>query len=178
MLACTVPDGESTRPKITLNWRGKAAPVVDLVDYVEVVLRPNPADVARLEATRCEVELVVSPWTPPAPLDECLACWKAWMHGDADRDLGAKPMGGLVGDTDGHGVDVHEQQQARDTRIAVATDAMIESMQRIHVWAIYRMCSLDTPWRFPNADLMIIGDEARQALTVKLKKNVCTSVLF
>jgi hypothetical protein len=174
MLACNVTNGEVNRPKITLKWAGRSAPVPDVI-FVDVTDAVAPPVAAAVQVVRV---LEVSPWTPPAPLDECLACWKSWMHGDADRDLGAKPMGGLAGDTDGYGVDVHEQQQARDTRIAIATDAMIESMSRIHVWAIYMLCSLATPWRFPNADLVVVGTEARELLTRKLKKNVCTSVLF
>lgn len=162
------------RPKLTLGWKGKTVPVPDIlfVDVTEAVTKPAPVAAAAVR------ELRVDPWVPPAPLDVCLACWKTWMHGDPDRDLGAKPMGGLVGDTDGHGVDAHEEQQARDTRIAIATDAMIESLDRIHVWAIYRLCSMATPWRYPNADLTLVGEDARQALLAKLKKNVCTSVLF
>lgn len=114
----------------------------------------------------------------PDGLEYCLACWKAWMHGDADRDLGAKPMGGLASDTDGYGISSAEQQQARDTRVAAATDAMIESLSRIHIWAIYRSCSVGQVWDFPNADLIAVAEEARAALTTKLKKNVCTGVLF
>ncbi len=125
---------------------------------------------------RAEVD--PSSFSKPDALDECLACWKSWMHGDGDRDLGAKPMGGLVGNADGHGVDIYEQQQAYDTRIAKATDAMIESLPRLHIWAIYTLCSMATPWRFPNADILIVGEEARAELTLKLKKKVCTSVLF
>jgi len=161
-----------TRQKITLGWRGRCAPVPEL-PLVEVSCK-LPERAASIPAS----ELRVDPWVPPAPLDECLACWKAWMHGDADRNLSAKSMGGLVGNTDGHGADIHEQQQARDTRIAVATDAMIDSLPRQQIWAIYRLCSLATPWRFPGADLVVVGEQARQALLVKLKKNVCTSVLF
>lgn len=159
------------RPKLTLNWRGKSAPVADIY-FVDVTAAPPAPTMPPRAALR------VDPWTPPAPLDLCLGLWKAWMHGDADRDLGAKPMGGLMGDTDGHGIDAHEQQQAADMRIAIATDAMIESMDRIHIWAIYKLCSIANPWNFPNADIFVMGDEARQVLAEKLKKNVCTAVLF
>jgi hypothetical protein len=176
MFACNYPEDEMARPKITLKWGGRCAPVPDVV-FVDVTEAQQV--VSAPAAAQCQPRVLrVDPWTQPAPLDECLACWKGWMHGDADRDLGAKPMGGLVGDADGHGVDMYEQQQARDTRIAIATDAMIESMQRLHIWAIYKLCSLATPWNFPNADLLSVGEEARQVLVEKLKKNVCTSVLF
>ena len=113
----------------------------------------------------------------PDGLEYCLACWKDWMAGDSDRDLGVKTMAGLAGD-DSRNVDSHEAQQANDTRIAAATDAMISSLDRIHVWAIHRSCSITSVWRFQNADLPTVAAEARDELTRKLKKNVCTSVLF
>jgi len=111
-------------------------------------------------------------------LSYCLDCWKTWMHGDADRDLGAKTMSGLVGDSDGYGVSVYEAQQVADTKIAIATDAMIDSLKPIHAWAVYKMCSIATPWNFPNADFVTVGEQARIELERKLKNNVCTSILF
>lgn len=113
----------------------------------------------------------------PDPLDYCLECWKEWMDDD-DRDLGAKTMGGLVGDSDGHGTDSIEDQRKRDHEIARATDAMIDSLSKLHVWAIYKSCSVGTPWRFPNADFATVVIEARDALVAKLKKNVCTGSRF
>ena len=120
----------------------------------------------------------VDPWTKQDPVDLCLELWKNWMAGDSDRDLGAKTMRGLSGEGDGHGGDLHEAQQANDIRIAQATNAAIYSMQRMHVWAIYRACSLTTVWRFPNASLMDVAAEARAELAVKLRKNICTALLF
>jgi hypothetical protein len=116
--------------------------------------------------------------TKPDGLDYCLDCWKAWMHGDADKDLGAKTMAGLVSDSDGYGVNVYEAQQIADARIAIATDAMIDSLKTIHSWAVYRMCSIATPWKYPNADFIVVAQEARIELERKLKKNVCTAILF
>jgi hypothetical protein len=112
------------------------------------------------------------------PLDVCLDCWKSWMAGDADRDLGAKTMGGLIGNSDGYGSDLHEAQQARDNEIAAATDAMIDSLSHLHRWAIYKLCSVATPWKYPNADLVIVGMAARESLTQKLKGNPCTRIMF
>lgn len=111
-------------------------------------------------------------------LEICLDCWKSWMAGDADRDLGAKTMSGLVGDGDGRGPDMHEAQQASDNRIAAATDAMIDSMKLIHRWAIYKSCSMATPWRFDNADFLTVAETARIDLQQKLKRNSCTGILF
>jgi len=123
-------------------------------------------------------------FTKPDGLDLCLECWKEWMAGDPDRDLGMKTMRGLAGGAeegeDGAAArqDVYEAQQAADYRIGAATDAMINSLSRIHVWAIYRSCSIASVWRFPNADMLTAAAEAKGQLTEKLKKNVCTATLF
>lgn len=113
-------------------------------------------------------------------LDTCLACWKAWMTGDQDKDLGMKTMRGLSGEEceEACAPDMHEAQQDADQRIGAATDAMINSLSRIHVWAIYRMCSITSVWKFPNADLTVVATEARDELTQKLKRNICTATLF
>lgn len=110
-------------------------------------------------------------------LETCLACWKSWMAGDADRDLGIKIMPGLVGDSVAS-PDIYEAQQEADNRIGAATDAMISSLQRIHVWAIYRACSISTAWRFPNADLPALALEAKNILESKLRSNSATAILF
>lgn len=113
----------------------------------------------------------------PDGLDLCLACWKDWMTGDQDTDLGVKTMRGLAGEGES-GPDIYEAQQVADQRIGAATDAMINSLDRIHAWAIYRSCSLASVWRFPNADFLAVAAEAKRQLTEKLKKNVCTATLF
>lgn len=116
-------------------------------------------------------------WIEPDPLDKCLDCWKIYMSSDSDRDLKAKTMP-LMGNTDGYGRDAGEEQQARDLQIGAATDAMINSLSRYHQWAISRLTGIITLWSYPNADILIVGPEARTALTEKLKKNVCTGVFF
>ena len=117
-------------------------------------------------------------WLKPEPVDYCLETWKNWMAGDSDRDLGTKTMRGLCGEGDGHGTDLHEAQQLNDTKIAQATDAMISSLSRVHIWAIYRACGLSSVWRFSSAPLASTVLEARHILAAKLRKNVCTAVLF
>ncbi len=112
------------------------------------------------------------------PFDYCICSWKEWMYGDADRDLGLKAMGGLISNADGYGTDPAEQDQARDTRIAIATDAMIDSLKLIHRWAIYESTGVATAWKFPNANLITTYEAARQELEGLLRKNVCTGVLF
>jgi hypothetical protein len=122
-------------------------------------------------------EVPVTAFTKPDGLNLCLACWKDWMTGDQDNDLGMKTMRGLAGEGEG-GPDIYEAQQAADQRIGAATDAMINSLSRIHVWAIYRSCSIASVWRFPNADFLGLAAEAKEQLTEKLKRNVCTATLF
>lgn len=116
--------------------------------------------------------------TTADPVDLCLEIWKHWMAGDSDRDLGAKTMRGLMGEGDGHGYDIHEAQQASDIKVAQATDAMISSLSRLHVWAIYRACGMATVWNFANASLVDVVMEARAELVNKLRRNICTAVLF
>lgn len=114
----------------------------------------------------------------PDGVDYCLELWKAWMGSDSDRDMGVKTMKGLAGDGDGHGYDSHEAQHASDNKIAAATDAMIDSLERLHKWAIYASCGVGTPWRFPRADLAQVSLDAKTELSAKLKKNICTATLF
>lgn len=116
----------------------------------------------------------------PDGLDLCLACWKDWMTGDQDNDLGMKTMRGLAGEQgeEDAGPDVYEAQQVADQRVGAATDAMINSLSRLHVWAIYRSCSIASVWKFPNADFTTIAAEARDELTKKLRRNICTATLF
>lgn len=159
------------REKLTLAWRGKCDPVPDIVfvdDVVPLALVVPPAAVV----------LRVDPWTAPDPLDLCLELWKAWMGSDSDRDLGAKTMRGLSGEGEGGGADLNETQHANDVRLAEAVDAMIDSMARIHIWAIYTSCSQATPWKFPHVSFVDVAIEAREDLTRRLKNNFCTAVLF
>lgn len=114
----------------------------------------------------------------PDPLDMCLDCWKSYQHGDSDRNLSAKTMHGLTGIADAYGISIEEAQQAHDSKIGAATDAMIDSMSRLHIWAIYKLCGMATPWRFDSADLLMVGPAARADLTVRLKANVACSVFF
>lgn len=167
----TIGAAEAKRPKLTLGWRGATTRLPD-VRFVEEGLEPVASIAAAAPVLR------IDPWTKPDPVDLCLELWKNWMAGDSDRDLGAKTMRGLSGEGDGHGDDLHEAQQANDIRIAQATNAAIDSLARLHVWAIYRACSLTTVWRFPNASLMDVAAEARGELATKLRKNICTAVLF
>lgn len=123
-------------------------------------------------------DVVKQAYVKPDGLETCLACWKDWMASDSDRDLGVKTMRGLVGDEMSESPNIYEAQQQEDNRIGAATDAMINSLVRIQVSAIYRACGIATAWRFPNADILAVAAEAKEELTKKLKNNVCTARLF
>lgn len=119
----------------------------------------------------------------PDGLDECLRCWVAWMHTpESAKLLDMKTQNGLVGESDGYGdeQDVHDHQRRREYEIAMATDAMIDSLTAFHRWAIYRSYNLGNgwqQWKF-KGDLGDAYAEARITLAGKLKKNVCTANLF
>lgn len=134
---------------------------------------PSGSKLRRVRKT----ELAAQSFVKADGLETCLACWKVWMARDPDRDLGVKTTRGLLGEgAPGH--DIYEAQQEADDRIGVATDAMINSLERIHVWAIYRACSITSVWRYPNADLAEVAREAKEALQTKLKTNIVTAILF
>jgi len=117
-------------------------------------------------------------WIKPDQVDYCIDCWKTWIAGDPDKDLGVKTMSMLRGLQDGYGSSADEQQQARDNRIGAATDAMIDSLGIFHRWAVYKVCGIGQVWSFPHADLAATYAAARAELEQKLRRNVCTAVLF
>jgi len=119
----------------------------------------------------------------PDGLAICLGHWSEWMHRD-DRDLGAKSQGCIKSGSEGdhEGYDVNAAAEAAESRasrqIAMATDAMIDSLERHHKAAIYRRCSISTMWRFPNMDYCETLPLAEEALKAKLSKNVACRVFF
>lgn len=118
------------------------------------------------------------PYQKPNGLQYCLECWKQWMQSD-DRDLSTSHMQLTGGDEKvAYESDVNDEQRKADGKIGAATDATIESMPRIHVWAIYRKCSITTQWNFPNASFLDVAEQAEINLTNKLKNNIATAVLF
>lgn len=122
-------------------------------------------------------EAPAAAFVKPDGLDLCLACWKEWISGDPDNDLGIKTSRGMVGEGAAR-TDIYEAQQEADERIGAATDAMINSLPRIQAWAIYRSCSIASVWKFPNANFLEVATEAKAQLIEKLKRNVCTATLF
>lgn len=169
------------RPTLTLGWRGKTTRVPD-IRYVEVIdelaaLIEPARPVARV--------LAVGPFVEVAPLDICLGHWCDWMRKD-DRDLGVKGQVGLRSDgndDDREGYDdsaaLADAAAARSSReIAMATDAMINSLDRHHKAAIYRRCNITSVWRFPLMDFVVTLPLAEEALIEKLSKNVATRAFW
>lgn len=123
----------------------------------------------------------IDAWIQPDGFDICLQCWKEYMQSD-DRDLSASRMLLQAGDTaslaSGYESDPYSEQRKADYRIGEATDAMIDSLSRLHIWAIYKGYGIGQVWNFPNADFIQTLAAAKSELEKKLKKNVATSTKF
>lgn len=177
-LAANLMDIEvTTRPKLTLKWRGKTTPVPDITFFDVTEPKAPPALPARHVLT-------VEPFDELSPLQICLNHWTSWMKCD-DRDLGAKGQTGIRSgaDEDHEGYDdggyAAEAAADRDSReIATATNAMIFSMPQYLRAAIFRRCNVATVWRFPNMDFAVALPEAEAMLIEKLSKNIATRAFF
>lgn len=110
--------------------------------------------------------------------DYCMDCWLAWMFGDGDRDLSIKTARGFTGDSDGYGSDSSEQTQAMETRIAVATDAMIDSLGSEDRHVLYALYGVSRGAQTRALGFVEHGPRAKEALEKKLRKNTCTAALF
>ena len=176
-LATAVP-----RPKLTLGWRGQTMPSPDVTFYD--VTAPAPAPPARVMVERV---LRVDPFIAPGGFQICIEHWRTWMRQD-DRDLSAKGQAGLQSGADdekheGYDIDMAAEAAAAsaarvEREIAMATDAMINSLDRHHKAAIYRANSIASVWRFPNMDFALVLPEAEVELEKKLRKNIATRSLW
>jgi hypothetical protein len=170
----------TNRPKLTLGWRGKSTPAPDIT-FVDVTAPALPPPV--LACSRHVIE--VSPYQELSGFQICLNHWRDWMQYH-DRDLGARGQHGIAsgpdeGDRDGYddSAAAGEAAAARASReIAMATDAMIDSLDRHHKAAIYRSCSIASVWRFPNLQFETALAEAHIELSEKLARNVATRAFF
>jgi hypothetical protein len=168
--------GSNPRPKLTLGWRGKTEPVPDIrfVDVTEAMPAPK---------LRAAHVVKVAPLDETSPLQICMNHWRDWMHQN-DRDLGAKGQTGIVNGCDEHAGyddsaaagDAAAHRASRE--IALATDAMIDSLPRHFRAAIYRSCNIASVWFFPNLDFVQVLPMAELELTEKLSKNVATRAFF
>lgn len=102
-------------------------------------------------------------------VEYCLDVWAEWMRRD-DRDLG---MQSVKGDGEGDAA-----QARRDNEIAEATDAMMQSLGRLHQWSIKKKFGLARVWKYPHADLAQTFAAAVVELEPLLRKNLATRMLF
>lgn len=109
-------------------------------------------------------------WRQQDGVELCLDLWGWWMTLN-DRDLGVK--GGSRADSESDAAAVK-----RDIEIAEATDAMMQGMRPIHLWAFKKKFGLARVWNYPHADLAVVYEEAVAILEPKLKKNLATRTLF
>lgn len=164
------------REKLTLRWRGRSDPVPDIT-FVDVT---PPATTSKIHKPHV---VTVSPFHELTGLQVCLNHWREWMQYH-DRDLGASGQRAIAtgpdGEHEGYDTDAaSEAAAARASReIAMATDAMIDSLDRHYKAAIYRSCSIASVWRFPNLDFGVVLPEAERELTEKLARNVATRAFF
>jgi len=120
-------------------------------------------------------------WIRPDGLDLCMACWKNYMEVN-DRDLGYSGvhLQGGAEDIDPNACDAdsYVKQRLADLKTGAATDAMIDSLSRLHVWAIYKAYGIGQVWNFPHADLATTLAAAKVELEVKLRRNLVTCLKF
>jgi hypothetical protein len=120
-------------------------------------------------------------WIQPDGFDICLACWKDYMQID-DRDLGTSRVHLTGGAEDlqhvAYEIDPYAEQRKSDLKIGAATDAMIDSLSRLHIWAIYKAYGIGQVWNFPHADFMMTLEVAKRELELKLRRNLATCVKF
>lgn len=115
-------------------------------------------------------------------LEACLELWITWM-GKTDKDLGAQRLKLPTRSTEDADYEADftagdGAQQRRDDEIAMATNAMIESLPRFQRWAIHRKCSITTVWNFPQLDYIGTAVDACVELEKKLRGNVATRMVF
>lgn len=166
------------RDKLTLGWRGKTKrlPDITFVDVTEPVPPPAP---------RAPHVVTITAFDEPTPLQICIGHWRDWIKQD-DRDLGAKGQIGIKNGSDDEehkgyddGAAAAEAAAARASReIAMATDAMIESLPRHFKAAIYMSCSITTVWSFPRMSFYDALPQAQAELIAKLSKNMATRAFF
>jgi hypothetical protein len=104
-----------------------------------------------------------------------MACWVDYMQVD-DRDLGSRGMK-LVGESK-RDIDVHEAQRLADIRMGEAVNAMVDSLNVLQRWAIYKSQRMANVWRFNNANYETVLTNARDVLEEKLRKNIATRIYF
>lgn len=109
------------------------------------------------------------------PLDRCLAEWTRY-HGRSDKQGGYRYKDSIC---ESEGAADFEQLTDRvDNDIAMAVDAMVDSLPQHHRWAICIKAGLATAWKFAQLQYDKTLAEAEAELIIKLKRNSATSNFF
>jgi hypothetical protein len=115
----------------------------------------------------------------PDGFDVCMQCWQDYMHSD-EKKRGASAMK-LCADIDeatGYESDPYAEQRKEDLKLGQCANAMVDSLSRIHQWAIYKGYSMGNVWDYQNADLITVLQEAKIELEKKFRNNLATAVKF
>ena len=109
------------------------------------------------------------------PLDKCLAEWSRYQHRNDER--GGYRYKDAILESD-CAADFEQLVDRVDNDVAMAVDAMVNSLNTHHAWAIRIRCGIATAWQFAqfqyDKTLVIAEDE----LIKKLKRNSATSNFF
>ena len=113
-------------------------------------------------------------------LELCMECWKEYMHSDERKNAASmmKLSSGSNDPSNGYESDPYGDQRKADLKIGEAANAMVNSLSRIHIWAIYKGYSMGNVWNFPHADYPSTLIEAKIELEKKLRNNIATAVKF
>lgn len=109
------------------------------------------------------------------PLDRCLAEWARYQGRNEDRgdyrykDSVCKGEGAL---------DFEQLTDQVDNNVAMAVDAMVNSLPHHYRWAICIRVGLATAWKFAQLQYDKTLGEAEAELIIKLKRNSTTSNFF
>jgi hypothetical protein len=126
---------------------------------------------------------VVKPdtWIKPDGFDYCMVCWKDYMQ-IKDREghyASVHLQGGAIDPEQiADDSDVYARQRKDDLEIAVATNAKVDSLIRLHYWAICKAYGVREVWNFPNADFMTTFEVAKVELEKMLRYGDGTSTKF
>jgi hypothetical protein len=120
-------------------------------------------------------------WIKPDGFDICMACWQDYMR-LKERDHGVSRVHLVGGAEDPERVvcesDPYAEQRKDDLKVGKAANAAVNSLSRLHYWAIYKAYGMGQVWIFPNADFLETLEAAKAELEQKLRRNAVTAVKF
>lgn len=109
------------------------------------------------------------------PLDRCLSEWSRYQRRDDAR--GGYRCRDSILESDG-AADFEQLVDRVDNDVAMAVDAMVNSLTTHHAWAIKLKCGIATVWRFAQLEYDKTRVAAEDELTKKLKRNSVTANFF